>query len=292
MQNRAAGVISPRFVIFFVLQFVSGSLGPIARLLWLPTLLQAVTLYFCLRLYFLKLTVFLQQPGEYIAGQALGILSVGLLSALFFAGMAIVGLAKLAAGKQLKSSWFYFRCGPDEWQFFITSAKFLLIFLFFLGVSAILTAIDLRILGISPDRAMFVQSWFGATASTFLLFFLYLRLGFFIPSLVVDRSKKILRQSWRLSGYSSARLGIVVIGLSSPGIVMQFGGEFLLRNYGVVPASAAGSSVLDLTTSVLIIYPYLFSLCMVSYLLLIIPLTVAAEKIYSGVTPDQMVAFQ
>ena len=292
MQNRAAGSFSPRFVIFFVFQFISGSLGPIVRLLWLPTLLQAVILYFCLRLYFLQLTVFLQQPGEYIAGQALGILSVGLLGALFFTGMAIVGLAELVAGRQLKSSWFYFRCSRAEWQFFITSIKFLLILLCFLGVIAILEEVDLRMLGISQDSVMLRQLWFGGMASTLVFFFLFLRLGFLIPSLVVDRSKKILRQSWQLSKYSSTRLGIVVIVLSIPGIVLQYGGEFLLRKYGVAPAGATGTSLLDLAESVLNIYPYLFSLCMASYLLLIIPLTVAAEKIHLEVTPHHPAAFQ
>ena len=274
-QTRSAGA-----TIAYAIHFITASRGAIVRLLWLPTLVQGLILYLSLSLYFTELVAFLQQPDERTAGQALGVLSVGLLSALFFAGIAIVGLAELVSGNPPRIGWYYLRVTRAEWRFFAASVKLLLIFAGFLALLSTLFFVGARFVGTTPEDAIASGLRFGGIAAMIGLFYLFLRFGFLIPPLAVAGHERILRQSWRLSARASGRLGIVVLVLLVPAIVVQIAGDFVLRTSGVLDAGSLSPAIAYLATSILDAFPYLLLMNMISYVVAVVPLTAGAEAAY------------
>ena len=269
--------LSTRETILFAYRFMLRSFGAIVCLIWLPTLIQTLILYISLNVYLSDLAAFLQQPDSQIAVQALGILVGGIFGALFFAGMASVAIVELVSGNQSKPGWVYFRISRTEWRFYAAAVR---LFIVLASVAAITVAVFwgvANMLDISPAGAVF---WFGNVALFAGMFYLFLRLGFLIPPLAVAQSEQILRRCWRLTVQSVWSLAPIMLVLMIPGIVLQIAGEFFLRTGGMIQVPALGSSLDDFVVAVHGILPYALLVAMVSYLAVVVPLTVGAVVVH------------
>ena len=269
--------ISTRETTLFAYRFMLRSLGAIVRLVWLPTLIQILILYISLNVYLLELATFLQQPDSQIAGQALGILVGGIFGALFFAGIAIVAIVELASGNQSKPGWVYLRISRIEWRFYAAAVRLFIILVSFVAIAVAVFWGVANTLDISPTGTVF---WLGNAALIMGMFYLFLRLGFLIPPLAVAQSEKILRRCWRLTAQSVWSLAPIMLVLIIPGIALQIAAEFFLRVGGMIPAPALGFSLNDFAVAGHGILPYALLVMMVSYLAVVVPLTVGAVVVH------------
>lgn len=225
MPNAAEGTpaVSVMEAVRFAYRLLLTKFLTILGLLWLPLLLAGVSLYFGLLWYFEALLRYLANPDPKVASLALGILSGGVLLALFFWSMAVSAVANLASGTDAATDWLYLRTRRQEWRLYAGYLRFLLLF----GLLAGGLAFFLTSLGpLLPMGG--VSSPLLTLAIVAALFWFTARVGFLMAPIVVTSSGMILRASWHKSEGQDLRIAGLMLILMVPTALVQIAGEIVL----------------------------------------------------------------
>jgi hypothetical protein len=222
-----------RATTIFAYRFVSQNFFQLLRLSWVSLLLASVTLYATLEGYMAEVLVFLRTSDMRAASVALALITGGIVICLFFYAAIAVSAARLALSGMLKKE--QGQALRSEWRLFAAHLRLLLCSLA-LFVIAVLLFGPVRAIVPWPTVSLLLVGVTGAALCWF-----FTRAGFLAPAVAASETGPILRRAWSLSRGHSWRIAIIIGALALPAVLLQLGGEVLLR------ASVSGPLLAPLT---------------------------------------------
>ena len=253
----------------------------LVRVSWFPFTLAALVLYVSLTGYLAELLSFLAAPNERVASLALGILTSGILLSLFCYGVAILAIGRVAAGAVEKHALFQFRAKTAEWRLFAGYLRFILLAAM---VAVALTFLALFVaprLDISSGVASIVATRIGWVA----IYFLLVRIGFFIAPVAAYQEGPIIRAAWTASRWNILSIAGLIALLMLPGLLIQIGGEYLLGEWSVPPFVAGHLPFADYARFMQRMLGGFLIVLSVSLFVTIVLLTAASVSFYKAVSP-------
>jgi hypothetical protein len=270
--------ISVRKATAFAFIFLRTQLGALLGIVLLPALLGWVVLYVSVEAYLVQLEWYLRNPNDREASVVLGLIAAGILLGLFLHSVLIIAVAELALRGPSERGWLKFRVRRQEWRLYAATLRFLMI---------TTTALVLLYVLLHECALLFpivgAQDWFKPVMRIALLtalFVMAVRFAFLIPPIVLEERGQIIRRSWKLSGGIYWRLIATVLILLGPAIVLQIGGEFVLRTFGNVPSIPASPTLLDITVAFHSVLPAFLGIFALSYVISAVLLTAGSTQVY------------
>lgn len=195
--------------------FTFGQLGTIIGLIWLPMVIVAVAGYFVMAQYYTSIPSAMEQGDPAAAGRSALIVILWSVMSLLLWAMMYAAVTRQALGLRKGPALFNFHFGIAELRVFgaivalvAIFALFLMIYLFVVGLLA-----GVAQSGASPAAGAAV----GLLAIIFLpaLFFVMVRLSFFVIPATISEGGIGLARSWQLTRGNFWR--IMLIGLATLG---------------------------------------------------------------------------
>lgn len=233
-------------------------------------------------LYFFELLTFLGLPSDRSGSIILGLVAASMLLLLLLHAMLVMAVTALAMPSADESRRGYFQAKRKEWRLY---AAYLRVLLVMVAVITTLVLLDVALVQFGTHQlSMSIVNILAALC----LFAAIARGGFLAaPIVVVEPSGPIVRRSVELSRGNFWRVVVVVIAFVLLGILVEVGGEFLLRSAGVFPTFPPHAALRDVIAKYNAILPGILTLLLFAYLFSAVLLALASASAYRQLTSQE-----
>ncbi|OAI45223.1 hypothetical protein AYO42_03220 [Rhizomicrobium sp. SCGC AG-212-E05] len=269
---------APRAPLFFPFQFVSRNVAPIARRIWLPCLVGALSIYGFFSAYMWELQAYLSNPQDSVGSRVLGIAALALLVLVFLHSLVVARIAQLALGLTATKGDFL-GVSRAEWRLYTANLQFCILVLFFVLAFFGLHAITERLNWPHGAVVHIVQGGF--------LFWLAARLWFLLPPVCVTETRgEVLLAAWRRSAGHFWRIALLLVAVLLTAYLVQAGVGMTLHAVGLIAPLPTSATLAEYVSSYRENLLPMVVMTNIAYIVFVVLTAAASAQVYAEERAD------
>lgn len=210
--------------------FTFGQLGTIIGLIWLPMVVVAVAGYFVMAQYYSSIPSAMEQGDPTTAGRSALIVILWSVISLLLWSMVYAAVTRQALGIRQGSALFSFHFGSTELRVFGAIAALIAILAFFLMIYVSIVGLLAGAARSGGNASPAAGAAVGLFAVIFLpaLFFVMVRLSFFVIPATIAEGGIGLARSWQLTGGNFWRIILIALVSIGPLLIVVAAAQFAI----------------------------------------------------------------